>query len=38
VLATPSLAPRCTKVEHDQTPRTWNVPSDHVPEVVTIDG
>jgi exodeoxyribonuclease-3 len=38
VLATSSLAPRCTKVEHDQTPRTWNVPSDHVPVVVTIDG
>jgi len=38
VLATTSLAPRCVKVEHDQTPRKWDVPSDHVPVVVTIDG
>lgn len=31
VLATPPMAERCLEVVHDSKPRTWDVPSDHVP-------
>jgi exodeoxyribonuclease-3 len=35
VLGTASVADRCTQVVHDQTPRGWDVPSDHVPVTAT---
>lgn len=31
VYATPPLATRCVRVVHDGAPRSWDVPSDHVP-------
>ncbi len=33
VYATAPMAQRCTKVVHDLKPRSWEVPSDHVPVV-----
>lgn len=35
VYATEPLASRCTKVVHDAEPRSWDVPSDHLPVVAT---
>jgi exodeoxyribonuclease-3 len=37
VYATEPLASRCTKVVHDAEPRSWDVPSDHLPVVATFD-
>jgi exodeoxyribonuclease-3 len=33
VLATPPMAERCLEVRHDIKPRSWDVPSDHVPVI-----
>lgn len=37
VLASASLAARCTAVVHDDVPRGWDTPSDHVPVVATFE-
>ncbi len=37
VLAARGLVDRVVSVHHDHVPRGWDVPSDHVPVVVTID-
>lgn len=37
VLATPTLAERCVSVVHDDKPRGWESPSDHVPVVATFE-
>ncbi len=36
VLASQGVVERCIAVDHDHTPRKWDVPSDHVPVIVTI--
>ena len=37
VLASASLAARCSAVVHDDVPRGWDTPSDHVPVVATFE-
>ena len=38
VLATPPMAARCLEVVHDTKPRSWDVPSDHVPVLARFGG
>lgn len=37
VLPSDGLVERCVAVQHDHSPRSWDVPSDHAPVVVTIE-
>jgi exodeoxyribonuclease-3 len=38
VLATAPMAERCIEVTHDPKPRSWDVPSDHVPVLARFSG